>query len=301
VILIYQMAKVASRSWVEAAKPAAAAEGSLPIHCHHVIPSNRERMEAMYCLPAPRQTIANMYFPRYLQRVGALAWREMELARHRKEQIRVVAGMRDPVARSISFMVYMCDFFGHTSKPLGPRAAVSTEYVISELQENWKSVLKEIEPNQSFEWLLWYLTDGFRTWFASELGATFGVDPLTEPFNAQEAMQRIRTSSADIFIYRVEDMPPEAPGYARLLAQASSFLGTALTSFPNVNTSTTRRSRALSEEVRRQFWLPNEMLDAIYGEPVVQHFYNHDEILAFKRRWGGARIHEKKKEEGFCH
>jgi hypothetical protein len=92
-------------------------------------------------------------------------------------------------------------------------------------------------------------------------------------------------------------------GYAlrstRLCSPAGAskqFSRTALTSFPNVNTSTTRRSRALSEEVRRQFWLPDEMLDAIYGEPVVQHFYDRDEILAFKQRWSRARIREEKKD-----
>jgi hypothetical protein len=69
------------------------------------------------------------------------------------------------------------------------------------------------------------------------------------------------------------------------LAEASKFLEAALTEFPVANTSGARRSRALSEEVRRQFWLPGEMLDAIYSEPVVQHFYSRDEIAAFKRSW----------------
>jgi hypothetical protein len=289
VILIHQMAKVASRSWVEAARPAAAKEGSTPFHCHHVVPCNRERIEAIFRLTGPRQTIANMYFPRYLQRSSASAWNEMELARQRREQIRVVAGMRDPVARSISLMVFLCDFFGHVSRPLSPRVALSTEYVIGALQENWKWVLERSEPKESFEWVLWYLTDAYRTWFSSELGAAFGVDVLKGTFQRPEAMQRISTSLADILIYRVEDMLPEALGYPRLLAQASTLLETPLTSLPNVNTSSTRRSRELSAEMRRRFWLPADMIDAIYGEPVVQHFYDRDEILAFKKLWSAPR------------
>ncbi len=190
-ILIHQMAKVASQSWVEAAKLAAATESSLPIHCHYVVPCNRERMKAVFSLPAPQQTIANMLIPRDLLRVGASVWGQIESARQRQEKIRVVSGMRDPVARSISLIVYLCDFYGHVSRPLSPRTAVSPDYVIGALQENWRLVLERKEPGQTFEWLLWYSTDAFRSWFADELGAAFGVDVLQGEFRRQESMQRM--------------------------------------------------------------------------------------------------------------
>lgn len=289
-IFLYQMPKVASRSWIEVAKPALAAENSVPVHCHFALPRNRERIEAVYGLPAAQQTIANMLMAKQMLRAGAAGWAQIQSARDRREKIRIVSGMRDPVARSISLIVFMADFYGHVSCPLSPRAPMSADYVARYLQENWRRVLERSEPDQTFEWLLWYLTDAFRTWFTSEPAAVFGVDVLKGAFSAQQAMQRMSTSSADVFIYRVEDMLPEASGYARLLAEASEFLRTTLTSFPSINTSTARRSRALSEEVRRRFWLPDEMLNAIYGEPIVRHFYDPDEILAFKRRWSAGRI-----------
>jgi putative capsular polysaccharide synthesis protein len=292
VIFLYQMPKAASRSWIEAAKTAPVAENAVPIHCHYALPSNRDRIAAVFALPTAQQTIANMLMPRALLRMGASSWAQIQSAWQGRENIRVISGTRDPVARSISLIVYMADFFGHVSAPLNPRADLSADYVVSYLQETWRWVLERREPDQTFEWLLWYMTDGFRSWFASELGVVFGVDVLKGVFERQEAIQRMNTSSADVLIYRVEDMRPEASGYARLLAQASTFLGASLHSFPNINTSTTRRSRALSEEVRRQFWLPDEMLDAIYGEPVVQHFYDREEILAFKQRWSRSRIRE---------
>jgi hypothetical protein len=294
VILLYQMAKVASRSWTEAAK--SAPENSVPIHCHFVLPCNRERIAAVFGLPAAQQTIANMLLPRELLGSGASAWERIESARQGHEKIRVVSGMRDPVARSISLILFMADFYGHVSCPLSPRAHMTADYVVGYLQENWRWVLERREPDQTFEWLLWYLTDAFRTWFASEFGAVLGVDVLKGAFRAQEAMQRMSTSWADIFIYRVEDMLTASFGHTHLLAEASKFLETTLTGFPNINTSAARRSRALSEEVRRQFWLPDEMLNAIYGEPVVQHFYNRDEILGFKQRWNRARIGEKEQD-----
>jgi hypothetical protein len=291
-ILIYQMAKVASRSWVEVAKPASATETSAPIHCHYVVPHNRQRIQSVFSLPAAQQTIANMYLPRNLLRAGASAWTEMELARLRKERIRIVSGMRDPVARSISLIAFLCDFYGHVSRPLSPRVLVSPEYVTEALQENWRLVLERKEPSQSFDWLLWYLTDAFRTWFADELGAALEVDVLNGEFQKQDGTQRMSTAVADILIYRVEDMLPEALAHDRLLQQASTFLGTPLGSFPKVNTSDIRRSRELSAVLRQQFWLPSDMLEAIYNEPVVQHFYDHDEILEFKKRWAESRLKE---------
>ncbi len=273
------MAKVASRSWFEAAKE------FHPVHCHYVVPENRQRIEAVFLLPPAQQTIANMLMPRNLLRVGASAWRQIESARRNGERIRVISGMRDPVARSISLIVFMADFHGHVSRPLSPHVEMSPEYIVGALQENWRSVLERDEPRQTFEWLLWYLTNGFRIWFTEELGAVFEVDVLEGECNARAGAQRVSASGAEILLYRVEDMLPSASGYAGLLAQASSFLETPVTAFPNINSSATRRSRALSEEVRRQFWLPDDMLDAIYAEPAVRHFYTRDETVAFKKRW----------------
>lgn len=292
-ILLYQMAKVASQSWVAAAKPALAAEESGPIHCHFVFPRNRERIAAVFRWPEPQQTIANMLLPRDILRSGASAWTQIESARQRQEKVRVVSGMRDPVARSISLILFMADFYGHTSCPLNPRVEMSADYVVSYLQDAWRWVLERTEPDRTFEWILWYLIDAFRTWFPSELAAVFGVDILFGEFRAEEAAQRMTTSTADLFVYRVEDMVPGSPRQVHLLAEASKFLGITLTGFPTINTSAARRSRALSEEVRRQFWLPDEMLDAIYREPVVKHFYNRDEILVFKEKWsrhGAAQL-----------
>jgi hypothetical protein len=284
-ILVYQMAKVGSQSWVEAAKPAPAARDSAPLHCHFVMPTNRERLETVFRWPAARQTVANMMFPRDLVRSGAAAWERIEAARHDRQAVRVLSGMRDPVARSVSILLFMRDFYGHVSRPLNPRVGVDAGYMIECLQENWKFVLERREPDQSFEWLLWYLTGVYRSWFAEELGAAFGIDVLDGSFQRQEGAQRIRTAGADIFVYRFEDMTPEAPGHARLLEQASAFLEVPLSELPNVNTSSTRRSRELSSEVRRRFRLPADMLDAIYGEPIVRHFYSDGEIEAFKKRW----------------
>jgi hypothetical protein len=74
-----------------------------------------------------------------------------------------------------------------------------------------------------------------------------------------------------------------------LLECARTFLETDFAEFPSVNTSQTRRSSALSEEMRRRFSLPQDMLDAIYDDETVRHFYSPDEIGEFRRRWSGRK------------
>jgi hypothetical protein len=285
VIIVHQMAKVASQSWVQAARPAAAIEGSAPFHSHFIIPANRQRIEAAYDVPTARQTIANMLMPRNMLRTGAAAWAQIEAARQSGERIRVVTGMRDPVARSISLIVFMVDFYGHVSRPLSPQVAISAEYVIEALLQTWQSVLDQREPNTTFEWLLWYLTGAFRSWFFEEFAVAYGVDPLAGPDGAWDGARRINAGSTEILLYRAEDMAPSANGHAGLLAATSAFLGAPVEGFVSVNTSDTRRSRALSAEIRARFRLPREWLDTIYNEAIMRRFYRSAEIAAFKQQW----------------
>lgn len=284
-ILVHQMAKVASQSWVQAVQPAAAAEGVKPFHCHFMAPANRRRIAAAYDMPETSRTIANMVMPRNLLRTGAAAWDGLSAARLRQERIRVVAGMRDPVARSVSLILFMADFYGHNSRPLGPHVAMSADYVADTLLETWRAVLERREPATTFEWLLWYLTGAFQTWFSEEFGAVHGVDLLAGAARPWGGTHRIDTAGLEILLYRAEDVAPSAPGHADLLATASAFLGMPLGGFPSVNTSDTRRSRLLSAEVRDRFRLPGELVDAIYDAPIVRYFYRDNDIAAFKRRW----------------
>jgi hypothetical protein len=286
VIVVHQMAKVGSRSWVEAAKPPAGRMEAMPLHCHFVMPHNRETIAAAYRDPAKQQTIANMLLPRNMLRSGAAAWAEIEGARARGEVIRVITGIRDPIARSISFAVFMADFYGHTTLPLSPRAPMSADFAIDFLQKNWKAVLDGQTPDSTFEWLLWFVTGAYRTWFDDELLAAHGIDLRATPFERGAGVQHVRGGLAEILAYRAEDMLPSSRGHDGLLQQARAFLGTEITEFPSVNTSHTRRSSALSDELRRRFSLPDDMLDAIYDDATVRHFYSRDEIGEFRRRWG---------------
>jgi hypothetical protein len=279
------MAKVASRSWVEAARPAAALAGELPLHAHYITADNRRRIESAFAAPEPQQTIANMLLPRNLLRVGASTDSAVTALRARGEKVRVITGMRDPVARSISLLLFMADFYGHVSKPLNPRAAMDPDYLIEALRDLWEGVLNNSEPRDTFAWLAWFLTGAYRNWFDDELKASFAVDIFDTPFPRFGGAQIMGNSGAQLFVYRVEDMALDAPAHAMLIESARDFLGTPMNCLPSVNTGATRRSRGLSAEVAGRFSLPARWLDEIYAQRAVRHFYDSGEIQAFKRRW----------------
>jgi hypothetical protein len=289
-LIVHQMSKVASRSWIQAAA-AALQNDTQPFHGHYIVPSNLERLTAILSGQCARITIANMLFANNMLRVGAAAWAQLEAARRRHEAVRVITGIRDPVARSISLLMFLADFYGHISRPLNPRIPMSSDYVIDSLRETWRLVLEHREPDDSFGWLLWYFTGAYRKWFSEELGAAYGINVLEGRFNPDLGCQRITAMDADVFVYRVEDMQIGAKSYAPLLTQATSFLGVPIQEFPSVNTSSTRRTGAVSEDVRRRFSLPTDFLDTIYDEPIVRHFYSAEEITSFKMRWSNSRQH----------
>ncbi|MEO8926166.1 MAG: putative capsular polysaccharide synthesis family protein [Caulobacteraceae bacterium] len=283
-ILVYQMGKVASQSWCQAIwnlDPA----GEPPAHLHHLAPAPRARVARILDLPAPYQTIANRVMPRHQQRNGAAILAQIEACRGRGETIRVVTGIRDPLPRSISSLLFLADFYDHTSRPLSARNGATPAYMSDALREIWASVFTDAEPECSFEWVA---RDGiglYRTWFADELETVFGVDVFSVPFPAGGGAQRLNTPGVEVLVYRVEDMAATSPAHGELLAAASAFLGAPVTVFPETNTVAARRSHPLSDYLRANFRLPADLIETIYDDPTIRHFYSPGEIAAFKARW----------------
>lgn len=280
-ILVHQMAKVGSRSWVEAITSLL---GTPPAHCHYITPACREEITAAV-LQARRPRIANLLMPRNMLRAGAAAWAGLETARANGETVRAVCGMREPVARSISLIMFMADFYGDTESSLNPRTVPSAAAAVARLEWLWAQVLAEAEPDNSFDWLLWYFTRGYLSWFTAECETGLGCPLPAQKFQPAAGGQILDGRGTKILLYRMEDMHPAAAGQAALLAQATTFLGAPAHAFPEINTGSTRRSASVAAEIAKQFRLPTAMLERIYAAPAVRHFYADDEIETFIRQW----------------
>lgn len=284
-IFVYQMAKVASMSWDEAARPAAAREGGTPLHVHFMREDNLSRLMSVLDPAMKQQTIANLLLPRNALRSGNKAREQLEAALARGEETRVISGMRDPVARSVSLLTFMADFYGHVSEPLNPRVEVEADYVVAFLRDIWREVIEGKEPGDTFSYLAWYMTGVYAKWFDIEFAENLKIDIPGRPFIPGEGARIVGKNNVRVLLYRVEDMRPGAVAYSALLSRACEFLDTQMDSLPCSNAATTRRSQQLHSDVSERFRLPRAWLDEIYRAPVMHCFYNSHEIEAFGSRW----------------
>lgn len=287
-ILVHQMAKVASLAWREAARPALEFAHPGPLHVHYLAPANLAVIETILHAEARANTIANPLIVRQMGRKGRATATAVAASRHENCQIRVITGMRDPVARSISLVGFLADFVGHSTRALGARQGATAEAVVHFLSETWDAVLTGTVPAGNFERLACWMTGAYRSWFDEELAGVHGLDVFATRFSPDDGAQAVLGDAAWALAYRMEDMAADSPKRAKLLAQAASFLSLQTISLPELNTAATRRSRGLSEEVQASFHLPSDWLNSIYAAPTVRHFYPAAEIGAFKARWSGG-------------
>jgi hypothetical protein len=284
-LLIYQMAKVASRAWVFAASPAAAKEHQAPVHAHYLSQGHLAALAAINAMSGPPQTISNRLILRELIRKGPAVRVAIEEALRGGERIRIISGIRDPVARSLSLVHFFADFCGDVSRPLDRFRGGEGAATAAATRKWWSDALAGVAPEDSFARFMTFQIGCYRSWFHEELEALFGVSLGGGPFPEGQGAERLSGGAADVLLYRLEDMAPDAPAYGGLLNCASEFLGIEVTGWLAVNTAATRRSFPRYEAARAALRLDTEVLDAIYGVPIVSRFYSHSEIEGFKRKW----------------
>ena len=285
-IFVYQMSKVGSQSWVRAIAGGATSGGRRPRHAHFIVPKNLARLREIDALTGDRQTVDNMFLLRIMLRNDVASRSFVDDARRRNETVRVLSGMRDPVARSLSIVHFFADFLGDKSRALDRRHGGDAADTVVATLDGWQAALSGREPEDSFAALIAFLIGAYRTWFTDELEATLGVRLGERAFPAAEGAELLLHDGVEALIYRVEDMCPDAPAHRALLERASDFLGIALSALPEINTAAGRRSFPRYQAARALLRLPRPMLDAIYDHPVVTHFYSEGEIAALKARWG---------------
>jgi len=289
-IVVHQMAKVGSMAWVEAARPAGRKAGAEPLHVHYLTRPNLRAIAAILAVSGEENTIVNGLIGRTIVRKGERAIVAIEAARRRGETIRVITGMRDPIARSISLVSFLADFCGHAGGALSARDGASAEAVCAFLGGLWRAVLAGEEPAGSFERLAWRMIGAYRNWFDEELAAVFDLDIFAAPFPSGGGAQLLSAAGVEALVYRAEDMTPGGATGQALQNAAKAFLEAPDFAWPQVNTAATRRSWPLYRETQESFRLPAASFDEIYDASAVKHFYSADEIAAFKVRWGGAPV-----------
>jgi len=275
VTLILQMGRVASRSWYEAIK--AADPNAAVFHFHFVSPQSRDLIRALSSEDGPAQTIRRPRLLRSLETLPAELSERFVDGRWIGGPLRIVSGVRDPLSRGASFLMFSADVFGHRNLPLAFREGGDIASLLSYLRRAWSDALGYTQPGDSFTRLVCFLLAQYRSWFATELNTAFGIDIFDATPETGRRTWRIANDAVEVLVYRYEDLPS-----GEIVKEVGRFLDLDLDPLPATNRTGSRRSGDLYGQLRERSRLPSEWLERIYAEPIVPHFYSDKEIIALK-------------------
>lgn len=171
--------------------------------------------------------------------------------RHTQHRVKVVTLMRDPIARHVSGMFQSHHVAGF---PVGDA---------SDALDTLRAQFVEGRPEKyAF------------TWFDREIKAVLGIDIYAHPFDREAGYTRITTPRADILVMTTERLSELIP------TVLSDFVGESL----RVHNARRRRDKMYAC-VKSNFTLPDKVVQRVYGNPRMQHFYTNEQIAHFMRRW----------------
>lgn len=294
-LLVYQMAKVASMSWVALGREHF--DRDAVFHVHHLAKANVALLAALNAERGPNQTIARRMILRRMVRSGFDLRALLDESRERTEPWLLVTGIREPVARSVSLLFYFADFFGCTTRRLSWRDGATLHTLQHGFRDMWERALADDPPPDTFGRLVHLFLTDFDAWFERELRAVLGIDVMAAPFPPGPTARVLSERQMTALVYRLEDLHRDSPGNPILRESVKSLLDTSFASFPLVNATQRRRTDPLYRRFLERLQMPVKLLDRIYSGPTVQKFYLAAEIEAFKSRWAEQRRDSEARRE----
>lgn len=280
-IHIFQMAKVASRSWL---KLLHAARPEDTISNFHVTSGHRiEIDDALFQKPASEQSIKYNALPGPAAPDMSIRV-QLDGQSWKGPRSKIITGVRDPLARALSVAGYFTNYLGYKNYPVTIRDRGTPEN-LARLFRTALSLARMRKPPPPDDILLAVLSEMIllsKVWFEEELKPTFGLDIADLRFDFDRASLVI-TGEHDLFAYRFEDAvdPSRVP---LMLAAASDFFETELTCFPT-DTSVENRYRKFFDMFKAALVLTEEELEWFYDGAAMSVFYSAEEISAMKSKW----------------
>jgi hypothetical protein len=287
-ILVFQMAKVASRSWMRVLNTAFPERPV--IHFHTMSEMSTARIDAIVQETGSNQTIRHMSLPR-LGRPPQQIEPFVENGAWVGPPVDIVAGIRDPVARAVSVVGFLTNRLGYTRGEVTVRDNGTAENLNTLFFEvlrvaQGKDGQGEDDHGDTLVRILAHAVFDYRRWFQEELMPAFGIDISRMDFDRDARVLR-HDGRHRLLVYRVEDLV--APETARVVTRtAGAFFGREVGDIPADDISHEGRYRALYKEFAQSVRLPEADLSWFYDHPTVEKFYTPREIAVFRRRWGRA-------------
>ena len=282
-IHVFQMAKVASMSWMRLLMTVF--PDSEVNHFHFVSSEKAAFIRDIKETSGPTQTIKFLPMSRRLGSPPASVAEALETGRLPQTPATIVAGVRDPVARAASLTCFSGSFMGHRERGLSVRDGGKAEDLLWAFHRGVTAAREGRDYYDTFFRLLGRSIGDYRTWFVQELRNNFGIDINTAEFDRRSACLVINEGPVRLFLYRMEDIGDPARK-ERVLSSAAEFFGKDLPDLPSENQSSKRRSGELDKTFRELICLERPVLDWFYDCDVVRQFYTEGEVAQFRKRWG---------------
>lgn len=279
-ILVFQVAKVASRSWwqlLNATFPKRAV-----VHFHFISTNAVERAEQTVAATQPTQTIKHMSLGR-LGRPPELIKPFITDGVWTGPPVDIVAGMRDPVARAVSAVAFLCNHLGYTQYGVTVRDGGTAESLSRLFFTALRHAQAGSRSNDTMVDLLSNVMFDYRRWFDEELNAGFGLDVFSTPFDHTQSALCL-SDQHRVLVYRVEDLK-KPTRHKRLIATASDYFDQPLQSVPPEVMAGQARFQEFYKAFLGTFFLSKDDLDWFYDHPTVTHFYTPEETAGFRQRW----------------
>lgn len=281
-IFVFQMAKVASISWLQSIE--AAAGTGAAAHFHFASAAGCAMAQGVCDAEGEEQTVAHRIMFRRIGLPPPQVSEHLIAGRWHGGAVRILCGIRDPMSRAVSVLQNGADYYGYTRLPLTLREGGTVENLLTVYRRAWDDALAGIVAPDTFRRFLAWSIGHYRHWFEEELAGVFDLDIGRSSFDRSNWSLRHEAGDRSVLVYRVEDLA-HADRRARLLDAASDFLGLRLTDLPTANSAEGRRSRDLYRQFQDRAGLPQTQIERIYDWPVLKQFYDADELAGFMKRW----------------
>ena len=240
-ILVYQFGKVGST----------ALEKSLPgsIHTHMLYGNSPCHVH----LAQRRQGIKKIYgfFGDFIKR----------LAISRRDEIKIVTIVREPVARNVSmffqdlshWIYHYVGLGNHDNRFTGPEYLEDVFY-------------------KSFD------HSYINRWFSDEFQRFTGIDLVSEAFDVDKGYKVIKNGKFNVLVIRYES-------FSKLSAAINEFIGVNI-EMDESNIGDDKWYGPLYKEFKRSYAPSSEYMNEMYSYPYVKNYYSDNEIKGFMKKYG---------------
>ena len=277
IFLIFQMGKVGSTSIYYGLKDCISNDPDiLCFHAHNLSPNGLSILRDMASNGLMIQRSAD-YFRHQLADTEKL-FTLLEEARQKKEPVRIITAVREPIGHAISSVFENLDVV----LPLHPLTDLedTSRYLISALQAMFHEEARNALHStyiKTFASLMF----AARRWLDEELLPVFDIDIYNHAFDTKSGYHIIHHENIQLFIYRFDKLQQAIPALTDFINANTNMPF----SMPKTNSGDEKATSKLYKNVRENFTLPTNVLEALFSSRYCQHFFSKEEIEDYIKRY----------------